>query len=66
MNRIAAIQILDCISLAGFWFLGAAAIAAEPSGSPLAPHEELTTFHFADSNLIADLVVSEPDVVERG
>src|SRR5256885_6818672 len=63
MNRLAAIQILGCISLAGFWFPGATAIAAEPSGSPLAPHEESTTFHFADSNLIADLVASEPDVV---
>src|SRR6266404_194553 len=63
MNRIAAIQILGWISLAGFWFPGATAIAAGPSGSPLAPHEELTTFHFADSNLIADLVASEPDVV---
>src|SRR5204863_3262601 len=49
--------------LAGFWFPGATAIAAGPSGSPLAPHEELTTFHFADSNLIADLVAAEPDIV---
>src|SRR5437016_1711332 len=63
MNRIAPIQILGWISLAGFWFPGATAIAAGPSDSPLAPHEELTTFHFADSNLIADLVASEPDVV---
>src|SRR5256885_6813221 len=63
MNRLAAIQILGCISLAGFWFPGATAIAAEPSGSPLAPHEESTTFHFADENLTAELVVSEPDVV---
>src|SRR6266516_7712426 len=62
MNRIAAIQILGWISMARFWFPGATAIAAGPSDSPLAPHEELTTFHFADSNLIADLVVSEPDV----
>src|SRR6266571_4331577 len=63
MNRIAAIQILGWISLAGFWFPGAAAIAEGPSDSPLAPHEELTTFHFADSSLIADLVAGEPDVV---
>src|SRR5947207_6859555 len=63
MNRIAAIQILGWINLAGFWFPGATAIAAGPSGSPLAPHEELTTFHFADSNLIADLVAAEPDIV---
>src|SRR6266516_1749403 len=63
MNRIAAIQILGWISMARFWFPGATAIAAGPSDSPLAPHEELTTFHFADSNLIADLVVAEPDVV---
>src|SRR5881396_2289751 len=63
MNRIAAIQILGWISLARFWFPGATAIAAGPSGSPLAPHEELTTFHFADPNLAAELVAAEPDVV---
>src|SRR3989442_3445479 len=63
MNRIAAMQVLGWISLAGFWLRGATAIAAGPSDSRLAPHEELTTFRFADSNLIADVVASEPDVV---
>src|SRR5881396_2619925 len=63
MNRIAAIQILGWISLARFWFPGATAIAAGPSGSPLAPQRELTTFYFADGNLTADLVAAEPDIV---
>ena len=43
--------------------MGGNGFAAGPSDSPQAPHGELTTFHFADSNLIADLVASEPDVV---
>ena len=63
MNRIAAIQIPGWISLAWFWFLGATASAAESSESALSPQQELTTFHFADSNLFADLVAAEPDVV---
>src|SRR5207244_292354 len=41
----------------------AAAIFAEPTDSPLSPQQEVATFHFADPNLTAELVASEPDVV---
>src|SRR5438874_1138060 len=37
--------------------------AAQSSNSPLAPQQELATFHFADPNLTAELVASEPDIV---
>jgi len=53
----------DSIILAGIWFLGAIAIAAESYASPLSPQQERSTFHFADENLTAELVASEPDVV---
>ncbi len=45
-----------------FLRLGASASAADPPASPLAPEEERATFHFADPNLIADLIASEPDI----
>jgi putative membrane-bound dehydrogenase-like protein len=32
------------------------------AASPLSPAEELRSFHFADSNLVAELVAAEPDV----
>src|SRR5207302_9783390 len=51
------------LPLAAGLLINAAAIAAESSESPLSPAEELTTFHFADSNLTAELVAAEPDVV---
>src|SRR5882762_1075648 len=43
--------------------LSATRVAAESSDSPLSPKKELATFHFADENLTAELVASEPDVV---
>src|SRR5205809_5681941 len=63
MKRNVAIPMFDSIILAGIWFLGATAIAAESYASPLSPQQELTTFHFADENLTAELVASEPDIV---
>jgi putative membrane-bound dehydrogenase-like protein len=43
--------------------MGEIGIAAAPSESPVTPHEELAMFRFADGNLTAELVASEPDVV---
>lgn len=37
--------------------------ASSASNSPLAPDNELASFHFADPNLTAELIVAEPDVV---
>src|SRR5437762_9390231 len=44
-------------------FIGAAIIAAHSVADALSPEQELATFHFADENLTAELVVSEPGVV---
>src|SRR5438046_1415468 len=63
MNWIAPNQMLGWIGLAGFWVLGATAIAAESSESALPPQQERAGFHFADENLDAELVAAEPDVV---
>jgi len=41
----------------------ATVFAADSSNSPLPPQQELSTFHFADPNLTADLVAAEPDVI---
>jgi putative membrane-bound dehydrogenase-like protein len=38
-------------------------IVASAPDSPLPPTKELDTFHFADPNLTADLIVAEPEVV---
>src|SRR5213082_2546156 len=54
---------LGSCALATCSFFAATAIADESSKSPLSPQQELTTFHFADPNLTAELVASEPDIV---
>jgi putative membrane-bound dehydrogenase-like protein len=41
----------------------AVGIAAETSGEPLSPQQELATFHFTAPSLAAELVAAEPDVV---
>jgi putative membrane-bound dehydrogenase-like protein len=41
----------------------ACATRASTTDSPLPPDKELASFHFADSNLTADLIVAEPDVI---
>src|SRR5258706_10519773 len=41
-----------------FW-----SFAAERPASSLSPAQELATLHFADSNLVAELVAAEPDIV---
>src|SRR5204863_1097009 len=51
------------LTLTACLFAGAVAIAAERSASPLSSPEELATFHFADEELTAERVASEPDVV---
>src|SRR5205809_5254850 len=63
MKRNVAIPMFDSIILAGIWFLGATAIAAESYASPLSTQQERSAFHFADENLTAELVAAEPDVV---
>jgi putative membrane-bound dehydrogenase-like protein len=50
-------------ALAACWLACAGAIAAEPPDAALSPRDELATFHFADENVTAELVASEPDIV---
>jgi len=63
MNRLAEIPNSRWIVPAWCVVLSATIIAAERSDRSLSPEQELATFHFADENLTAELVVSEPDVV---
>src|SRR5437588_2803263 len=63
MNANARHTKLTRLPLAAGLLLNASVITAESSESALSPVQELTTFHFADPNLTADLVASEPDVV---
>src|SRR5437762_14260804 len=51
------------LALVGFLLVGASPFAAESSTSPLAPRQELATFHLADDRLTAELVAAEPDVL---
>jgi putative membrane-bound dehydrogenase-like protein len=43
--------------------ISATGIAVASSDIPQSPQEELATFHFADTNLAAELVAAEPDVI---
>src|SRR5688572_30018891 len=56
MRLIAALLVcsITAFSLSG---------ASSASNAPLAPDNELATFHFADENLTAELVAAEPDIV---
>lgn len=38
------------------------AVSADAPASPLTPEQERATFHFADSNLVAELVAAEPEI----
>src|SRR5439155_1466492 len=63
MNQTARIPTSRWIVLALCGSNCAATIAAQSAESPLSPQRELATFHFADSNLTAELVACEPEVV---
>ncbi len=51
------------IALAACVLVSENAFAVDSSNLPLSPRLESASFHFADTNLTADLIASEPDVV---
>lgn len=62
MKRSAERPKAGCVTLVVCLLISAFTVVVRSSEGPLSPPHELTAFHFADENLMAELVAAEPEV----